>query len=229
MGKVEENKHNKRSSLLSNAYDLFMERGFSKTTISDISRRAGMAKGTFYLYFKDKYDIRDVLIAKKSAQLLMEADRVVTKNGTRQSGVESYILGIVDYILNYLSKDTRMLRFIYKNLSWGIFKHAVEANSKDEIDNFKQFEVSFSKAMEQDHYHCDDPELLLFTIIELVSSTGCSTILYKSPCDLKTYLPFLHRSIHLLLEGYRIKDSDDSEQSNRSEKTDTMSGQKRTA
>lgn len=52
MGKVDENKQNKRSSLLSNAYDLFTERGFSKTTISDISKKSGLAKGTFYLYFR---------------------------------------------------------------------------------------------------------------------------------------------------------------------------------
>ena len=214
MGKVDENKQNKRSSLLSNAYDLFTERGFSKTTISDISKKSGLAKGTFYLYFKDKYDIRDVLIARKSAQLLEEADHAVRQ----KSGVEEYILGIVDYLLNYLSEDKRMMRFIYKNLSWGIFKHAVESTGKEEADNFEKFKQSFSVAMQKDHYQCSEPELLLFTIIEPVSSTGCSVILYESPCDLKTYLPFLHNSIHLLLEGYRIPEGQQAAESAAQEK-----------
>ena len=73
MGKAEQNKQNKRASLLQAAFDLFLNQGFHDTTISDISKKSGLAKGTFYLYFKDKYDLRDQLIARKSEQLLQEA------------------------------------------------------------------------------------------------------------------------------------------------------------
>ena len=38
------------------AFELFTTKGLTKTTISDIVDQAGVAKGTFYLYFKDKYD-----------------------------------------------------------------------------------------------------------------------------------------------------------------------------
>ena len=34
-----------------------MTKGVSKTSIAEISKNAGIAKGTFYLYFKDKYDM----------------------------------------------------------------------------------------------------------------------------------------------------------------------------
>ena len=37
----------------------FTSKGIQKTSISDIVEDAGVAKGTFYLYFKDKYDIRN--------------------------------------------------------------------------------------------------------------------------------------------------------------------------
>ena len=59
MGKVETNKKQKNTTLLQTSFELFTEKGFTKTTISDIVNRAGLAKGTFYLYFKDKYDLRD--------------------------------------------------------------------------------------------------------------------------------------------------------------------------
>ena len=59
MGKIELNKMQKNTTLLQTAFDLFTEKGFAKTTISDIVNQAGLAKGTFYLYFKDKYDLRD--------------------------------------------------------------------------------------------------------------------------------------------------------------------------
>lgn len=58
MRKVDHNKQQKRESLLDSAFSLFIDNGFNKTSIADIVKNAGVAKGTFYLYFKDKYDIR---------------------------------------------------------------------------------------------------------------------------------------------------------------------------
>ena len=70
MGKVETNKKQKNTTLLQTSFELFTEKGFTKTTISDIVNRAGLAKGTFYLYFKDKYDLRDKLVTYKTSQVL---------------------------------------------------------------------------------------------------------------------------------------------------------------
>ena len=64
MGKVDENKHQKMDALFQSAYDLFLNQGIEKTSISDIAKKAGVAKGTFYLYFADKYEIRDRLIGQ---------------------------------------------------------------------------------------------------------------------------------------------------------------------
>lgn len=70
MKKVELNKKKKQDALLNTAYQLFTEKGFQKTSISDIVNEAGVAKGTFYLYFKDKLDIRYKLIAKNLQKYL---------------------------------------------------------------------------------------------------------------------------------------------------------------
>ena len=45
MGKVDENKHQKLEALYKNAYDLFLTQGIEKTSISDIAKKAGVAKG----------------------------------------------------------------------------------------------------------------------------------------------------------------------------------------
>ena len=60
----EDNKLEKERRLLDTAFKLFTEKGVKDTSIQDIVDNANVAKGTFYLYFKDKYEIRDVLIAK---------------------------------------------------------------------------------------------------------------------------------------------------------------------
>jgi AcrR family transcriptional regulator len=44
----------KRAAILSAALDEFSARGFATARLDDVARRAGVAKGTIYLYFRDK-------------------------------------------------------------------------------------------------------------------------------------------------------------------------------
>ena len=55
-------KNDKKQRLLEGGYKLFTEKGIKATSIQNIVDKANVAKGTFYLYFKDKYELRDVLI-----------------------------------------------------------------------------------------------------------------------------------------------------------------------
>ena len=48
MSTVEGKKQEKRRALLDAAYELFLERGTSKTSVEDITSRAKVGKGTFY-------------------------------------------------------------------------------------------------------------------------------------------------------------------------------------
>lgn len=200
MGKAEQNKQNKRASLLQVAFDLFLNQGFHDTTISDISKKSGLAKGTFYLYFKDKYDLRDQLIARKSEQLLQEASEYTKTSLPEQAGFEEYLLSMIDYILHYLENNKMLLRFISKNLSWGIFKHAVERKEEETV--LGTVYADYLQMLKRDQISCQSPELMLFTILELVSSTSYNCIIYESPADLDTYLPYLHSSIHQIIQAF---------------------------
>ena len=73
MGKIDENKQLKLGALLKSAYDLFLNQGIAKTSVHDITKNAGVAKGTFYLYFKDKYDLKDRLVAHQAELLFLSA------------------------------------------------------------------------------------------------------------------------------------------------------------
>ncbi len=50
-------KDRKRARILQAASDLFVESGYRKTSVDKVARRAGIAKGTVYLYFKSKVDL----------------------------------------------------------------------------------------------------------------------------------------------------------------------------
>ncbi len=47
----------RRAQLVTAAREIFSEQGYHDATVDDITRRAGVAKGTFYLYFTEKKEI----------------------------------------------------------------------------------------------------------------------------------------------------------------------------
>ena len=47
----------KKRKIVAAATDLFIQQGYRKTNVDEIARRAGVAKGTVYLYFKTKAEI----------------------------------------------------------------------------------------------------------------------------------------------------------------------------
>lgn len=108
MKKVELNKKKKQDALLNTAYHLFTEKGFQKTSISDIVNEAGVAKGTFYLYFKDKLDIRYKLIAKKSAEVFKHAYQELQKQSI--DNFEDKLIFIVDQVIESLNDSPTLFK-----------------------------------------------------------------------------------------------------------------------
>jgi AcrR family transcriptional regulator len=51
----------RRAELVDAAAEVFMEKGYATTTVSDITSRAGSSHGTFYVYFDSKEDIFDAV------------------------------------------------------------------------------------------------------------------------------------------------------------------------
>jgi AcrR family transcriptional regulator len=201
MGKLDSNKKKKRDSLLNTSFEFFTTKGIEKTSISDIVEKAGVAKGTFYLYFKDKYDIKDRLIVHKSSQLFQAALNAMEK--VHPETIEDRIIFIVDFILDELNRNKALLLFIHKDLSWGIFKKAAESHTQwpDDIDLMSVY----NKMLESSDKKIRDPEIMLFMIVELAGSTGYSAIIQEQPCSLKELKPFLHRSIKGIIRDHTTK------------------------
>lgn len=67
----------RRDALLDAATSLFVEKGMSNATIDDIVAQAGVAKGTFYHYFRDRAAMLDALRDRYSDQFLASTDRAM--------------------------------------------------------------------------------------------------------------------------------------------------------
>ena len=201
MGKAEENKRFKRNNLLSKSYDLFTSKGISDTSISDIVNSAGVAKGTFYFYFKDKQDIIDHLIARKSEIILLDA--IEHLNSKRQEDPDmstvDMIIVIADSLVTDLSYDPKLAKFLNRNLNLGFYEKAFTDDTLITTVNVRE---EYEKILHSNGAQWKDEVIMLYTLIEFISSSAHSVIVDNIPCDLDTYKPYMFSCIRKICEVF---------------------------
>ena len=194
LSKIEEKKQIKKENLLSSAYNLFIKKGINDTSISDIVNEAGVAKGTFYLYFKDKWEIHEAVIIEKSKKLFNEAiDKATKKN---LNSFPDKLISIIDYIIDVLSNNKDLIKLINKNLSLGLYNKniikIIDEEYKDLKDKFIDEITKYSKNIK-------NPNVTLFMIIELVGSTCYNSILNNEPLPINELKPYLYDEIKKMI------------------------------
>lgn len=199
MGKLDEKKKRKRDSLLAAAFALFTEKGINDTSISDIANEAKMAKGTFYLYFRDKFDIRDNLIAAKATELFLQATEEMRCR--ELPTLEEQVIYLADSIINRLNEDKMLLRFIAKNLSWGVFRNALLL--EEENDGLCFYEA-YETMLAESGRKFRNPELMLYMIVEFVNATCHNVILMQEPVALEELKPELYGAIEDIIHRQEI-------------------------
>lgn len=197
MGKIDENKRKKKEALFNTAYELFTTKGITSTTISDIVEKAEVAKGTFYLYFTNKYDIKNKLVVHKTQELFDAAGAALEKEQIH--GLEDQMIFLIDHLINSLKDDKALLNFISKNLVMGALRSALLTgeNSDREIYNH------FLELVAADDYEYKDVDVMLFTIVELAGSAGYNSMMYEEPIPIDDYKPFLYRTVRLIIKSHR--------------------------
>jgi AcrR family transcriptional regulator len=75
----------KREQILDGAMRVFMRQGFDASSMNDITREAGVSKGTLYVYFKNKEDLFAAIIQRKKSLVygklreIVDADKPVAE------------------------------------------------------------------------------------------------------------------------------------------------------
>ena len=101
-----------REKLVSAAMELFAKKGFDKTTVDEIVARAGVAKGTFYLYFKSKDDLIKELAFEVMPIMAMPSlnDPYITVSFPT---LESYLFQLGKEFLDFYSAKYRAQIFFH--------------------------------------------------------------------------------------------------------------------
>jgi AcrR family transcriptional regulator len=80
----------RRQAIIDAALEEFVARGFTATRLDDVARRAGVAKGTIYLHFKDKESMFEELIRTAIVPLIGQLHASPPTGGSVRDAIESF-------------------------------------------------------------------------------------------------------------------------------------------
>jgi AcrR family transcriptional regulator len=87
----------RRAAILKAALDEFCEKGFAATRVEDVAARAGVAKGTIYLNFKDKQALFEELIRSTLGAHIARLEAVRLESGQRmRDTIEAIFLPMIE-------------------------------------------------------------------------------------------------------------------------------------
>jgi AcrR family transcriptional regulator len=82
----------RRAAILAAALEVFSENGFAMARLDDVAHKAGVAKGTLYLYFPDKEALFEQLLTSLASPLLQRLEALSTAETLPADAVLSQIL-----------------------------------------------------------------------------------------------------------------------------------------
>jgi len=98
-------RNERRAAILSAALDEFAARGFEATRLDDVARRAGVAKGTIYLYFRDKQSLFQELVRTMLSPLVGAIEAAPLRDLPIRAVVEMIVDVFVNEIYGTHRKD----------------------------------------------------------------------------------------------------------------------------
>lgn len=167
----------KKMKIIDTAFSLFRDHSVSATAIDDIVKAAGIARGTFYLYFKDKSDLLEQIILYKSTEYMKE----VLKNTLAEPINENTdFFGKVKLFLNsfidFLIANKEILPVMTKNIS-SCIKNLPEFFDPEIAKHYE----SLIAYMQELGYTPENAHITAFIVIDMTGSVCADAIMQSKP------------------------------------------------
>lgn len=101
----------RRAELVAAAARLFAERGVDDTAVSDVVAAAGVAQGTFYLYFESKTDVVNAVVVAVSEQIVAGVLQIADDP---DATALDKILRMRDEMLSAAGPDRAVIEFFHR-------------------------------------------------------------------------------------------------------------------
>jgi len=83
-------KEDRPQEITAAAFEAFAEKGFARTRVDDVAKRAGVSKGLLYLYFKTKEELFKAVV---KSVVIRRVDRLIENVASTRLSSEDFIRG----------------------------------------------------------------------------------------------------------------------------------------
>lgn len=181
-----------RQKLLEAAEAVFGEKGYERASIVEITRRAGVAQGTFYVYFSDKKAAFVELVRELSHRLRREiAERVAGLSDRleiERVGFRTFFTFAHKH--RNLYKIVRQAEFVDEEVFRWYYRRLAEGYAR-----------GLAQAMEKEQIRRLDPECLAYCLMGIGDFLGMRWVLWdgESPPDevFEDMMAFIRHGIDL--------------------------------
>lgn len=185
-----------RQELLDGAELVFGERGFEHASIAEITRRAGVALGTFYVYFPHKQAVFVELVDELGERLRETLHKAVEGKTTRLEKERAGFRAFFEFAGKHrnLYRIVRQAEFVdeavylryYRRLATSYARGLTHAMDRREIGTF-------------------DPEVISYALMGIADFIGMRFVVWDSPAELERVTDeVIHFVQHGLLSPARI-------------------------
>ncbi len=125
----EKEKEFKKAIIIDAALEIISQKGFNNTTVAEIAKAAGFAKGTFYLYFKTKMEVMGEIYYKFSQENYEQVAKIIEQ----KVGALEKLEMVVDFFYEFQKKlvKYKLYDFFYSFQNIQKFFEFQQAHSSD--------------------------------------------------------------------------------------------------
>jgi AcrR family transcriptional regulator len=183
----------RRAELLQIARQVFAEKGFEATTISEIVSRAGIAQGTFYLYFPSKISVVVTLADEMQASI----EQALRASYAESASLDAMIERSVESAFHIMGQYRDVLALVHSGIRW------LEAE-EEHLHIFMPYHTLIAEAIRraQDAGVVSptiNPDVTAVFIVGLVYYAADQSYVYHSPTPPEVYIAEAARFIHQAL------------------------------
>lgn len=181
--------------IIDTAKKLFSKNGYQATSINEIINKAGIATGTFYLYFDDKYALYSFMLAKYRKSIRKAISEGIVGANTRY---EKERLGLRAF-LKFAWHDPLAYRIIWESMfvDKELFKEYYETFSHDYVRQLRH-------AVDSDEVRDDvDLETLSYVLMGISNFVGLQ-VLFRETLTEKD-LDYITEQVMTILQSGMFK------------------------
>lgn len=184
----------KKSRIEDSALHLFLEKGIEQTSVNDIVKQAHLAKGTFYLYYKDKAALIDEIIIEKNIAMLED---IMTKSQLHaQQEKRSWVACFAQLLIQYYQENPAILRMISRNIQY----HQNNLTQHDHAFSKIALLDSFLLQMQKHEENIQVTRNRFLLLLEVIGVVCYNAMYYAQPDTIEHIVPILYENIAKIYE-----------------------------